>query len=79
MAFDMSYAVRNPLDTSMKEPLTKWITEKLKAMMPGDEPDDLLLEYIVTMVNNLKTMTEISDELKDFFNENESRCKQMPG
>lgn len=58
------------------------VTGAVKDMLlgiQGEEPDSLLLEYVLVMVGNKKTIEEISKELNDFLSEKEviEFCNQL--
>lgn len=50
-----------------KEDLSKWMKEKLTEAM--GECDDVFLQYMMVMVQNGKTMQEISTDLEAFVGE----------
>lgn len=58
--------------------VTAAVKEMLRGIQ-GEEPDTLLLEYVLVMVGNKKTIEEISKELNDFLSENEvmELCRQL--
>ena len=68
----MDFAYRGDWGDQNKAKTTAWIKEKLTEIQ-GDAPEDLFIEYVLVMVGNGKTMSEISNELKDFVGEDESR------
>lgn len=67
----MDYKFDGSLD-ECKPLINKWTRDKLLEMQ-GEAPEDLFIDYIVVMIGNKKSMQELTDELKDFFGEEEAR------
>lgn len=59
------FSFQGDMTVDFKDKIASLVRSKLRDMNNGD-PDDLFVEYIVTMVSNSKTMSDISNELKEF-------------
>lgn len=72
MGETMNFSYKGDWNENYKRAATGWIREQL-TILQSEPPEDLFLDYIIVMIGNEKSMTEIAHELKDFFGEDESR------
>ena len=60
----MEFAYTRELSEEEKEKINSWLSETLLKVV--GESDEVLMEYVMVMILNSKTMGEISDDLEAF-------------
>jgi hypothetical protein len=68
-----TYALDKEWTSDLKASTTSWIQQKLTEMQGESEENAVYIEYISTLIEHRKTMSEIASDLKDFFGEAEAR------
>lgn len=63
----MDYHIERDLNENEKLSISNWLKNSLLEYM--DECDDVFLEYVMVMILNGKTMSEISTDLEAFIGE----------